>query len=339
MSGVQMVSVIVGDDGMRLDRWFRQHFPQVRHGELEKMLRKGQVRVDGGRVKANRRLVMGESIRVPPVRDKRDDKPTQTRPLSREDREFMRELVIYEDHHLIALNKPFGLAVQGGAKTNRHIDGMLEALTADTKASKSGAVERGERPRLVHRLDRDTGGLLLLGKSRKSTALLADFFKTQKIKKEYWALCAGLPSPRQGTINFSIAKKMIRVREEDQERMVAAEGEDAKRAITDYQIIDEAGGTASFVALRPRTGRTHQLRVHCVAMGTPIIGDGKYGGPAARLEGVASKMHLFCRAMTLPNIAGGPPITLRANLTGHMRETWKFFNFDANAEFDWPELD
>ena len=320
-----MVTVSSADEGMRLDRWFRQHFPQVRHGELEKMLRKGQVRVDGGRVKASRRVASGETIRVPPVNDA-SVKKQPPRDLSREDRDFIREMVIHEDDHVIALNKPFGLAVQGGAKTTRHIDGMLDALASD-----------GERPRLVHRLDRDTGGVLLLGKSRKAAAVLSEAFKTHEVQKEYWALCAGIPSPREGTILLPIAKKMIRVREEDHERMVAAAGEEAKKAVTDYQIVEEAGGKASFLALRPRTGRTHQLRVHCAAMGNPIIGDGKYGGDKSRMEGVSGRMHLFCRAMSFPNIAGGRPVMVQAALTGHMKKTWGFFAFDATPEIIWPE--
>jgi 23S rRNA pseudouridine955/2504/2580 synthase len=321
-----MIEVADKDDGLRLDRWFKLHYPQVRHGQLEKMLRKGQIRVDGGRSKANRRLVTGEVVRVPPLDDAAAPAKKAPRVLSTDDKKFIKSLVIYEDHHLIALNKPFGLAVQGGAKTTRHIDGMLDALA-----------EKGERPRLVHRLDRDTGGLLILGKSRKSAALLSEAFQRHQVQKEYWALVFKMPHPQQGTIDLPLAKKMVMVGEDGHERMVPAQGEDVKKAYTDFQVVEEAGGKASFVALRPKTGRTHQLRVHCAAIGHPIIGDGKYGGEKARMEGVAPKMHLFCRAMTFPNPAGGRPITLSADLSGHMKDTWKFFNFSMTPEIEWPE--
>ncbi|WP_306253640.1 RluA family pseudouridine synthase [Parvularcula sp. IMCC14364] len=328
MTGVRMIEVKAADSEMRLDRWFRQHFPQVRHGDLEKMLRKGNIRVDGAKVKANHRLATGETVRVPPVPE-RDAAPIQKseQHISSDDRAFMESLVIYRDRHVLALNKPFGIAVQGGARTSRHIDGLLDALA-----------ENGERPRLVHRLDRDTGGLLILGRTRKAAAFLSEAFQRHQVQKEYWALCAGMPHPMEGTIDLPIAKKMVRIGVDEQERMVAADGEEARKAFTDYQVVEEAGGKACFLALRPLTGRTHQLRVHCAAMGHPIVGDGKYGGVRARLEGVSPKMHLACRAMVFPNPAGGRPLNLRAGLTGHMAKSWQFFNFSNEPEIIWPEL-
>ncbi len=330
MSGVKMVEVVDKDDDMRLDRWFKQYYPQVKHGQLEKMLRKGNIRVDGGRVKANHKLVCGQVIRVPPI-SKEVSPPRQTNEtrLSAEDRDFIRELVFYEDQHIIALNKPFGIAVQGGKNTRRHLDGMLDALTP----------RLGDRPRLAHRLDRDTGGVLILAKSRKSAAHLTEAFKRHQVQKEYWALCVGEPDSVQGRIDMPIAKKMIRINQEDQERMVPADGEDAKKAITDYQVVEFAGRKASFVAMRPLTGRTHQLRVHSSAIGHPIVGDGKYGGDKAKVEGLSPKMHLFCRAMVVPNLAGGRPKHIQAELTGHMAQSWKFFGFSLNPEIIWPELD
>lgn len=308
---------------MRLDRWFRAHFPQVRHGELEKYLRKGQVRVAGGRVKANRRLEAGEEIRIPPLPENPGPEPVKKS--NPADAELIRRMIVFEDDAIIALNKPFGLAVQGGAGTKHHLDGMLAALE-----------KNGERPRLVHRLDRDTGGLLLVAKTRQAAQRLGDAFKGHDVDKTYWALVAGVPRPHQGTINLSIAKKMTRVGEGEEERVVPVEGGDAKKALTDYQLIEEAG-TVSFLAMRPVTGRTHQLRVHAAAIGCPIVGDGKYGGAAARIEGVSPKLHLFCRSMTFPHPATGRRMTLKASLEGHMLETWKFFSFDRNAKAEWPE--
>ncbi len=291
MSGVQTRTVKPDEAGMRLDRWFKANFPQVRHGELEKFLRKGQVRVAGGRVKASRRLEAGEEIRIPPLSDAPKPAPRRHDPA---DAEAIRRMTVFEDDSIIALNKPFGLAVQGGAGMKQHIDGMLRALEKDD-----------ERPRLVHRLDKDTGGLLLIAKTRQAAQRLADAFKGHAVDKTYWALAAGSPRPREGTINMPIAKKMTRVGDGEEERVVPVDGEDAKRAITDYQIIEDAG-TVSFLAMRPVTGRTHQLRVHAAAIGCPIVGDGKYGGEKAHIEGVSPKLHLFCRSIPfrIPRRAG-----------------------------------
>ena len=322
MSGVQNIKVTADESGMRLDRWFKAHFPQVRHGELEKYLRKGQVRVSGGRVKASRRLETDEEIRIPPLSDNPAPAPRTYNP---NDAEAVRKLIIFEDDAIIALNKPFGLAVQGGTNTKQHLDGMLGSLEKD-----------GERPRLVHRLDKDTGGLMLVAKTRQAAHRLGEAFKNHDVDKTYWSLVAGVPRPQEGTINLPIAKKMTRVGEGEEERVVPVDGEDAKKAITDYQIMEEAG-TVSFLAMRPVTGRTHQLRVHAAAIGCPVIGDGKYGGVASRLEGVSPKLHLFCQSMTFPHPKTGRKMTLMAPLTGHMLETWKFFSFEKNASVEWPE--
>ena len=197
MSQVQHVLVLEADDGLRLDRWFRKNFPQVRHGALEKYLRKGQVRVDGGRVKASHRVASGQTVRIPPIDETQMAPPAvKEKILSDRDKDFVRGLVLYEDDGLLVLNKPFGLAVQGGTNTKRHIDGLL------------GAFGRGDaRPRLVHRLDRDTGGLLVLAKSRKSAKALGEFFQRHQVDKTYWALVAGVPVPREGRIDLPIAKR------------------------------------------------------------------------------------------------------------------------------------
>jgi len=323
MTGVQTKTVSTDEEGMRLDRWFKAHFPAVRHGELEKYLRKGQVRVAGGRVKANRRLEAGEEIRIPPLQDA---PAPGKKTYSPKDAEAIRRLIIFEDDAFMAINKPFGLAVQGGTNTKQHLDGMLAALEKD-----------GERPRLVHRLDKDTGGLMLIAKTRQAAQRLGDAFQGHDVSKTYWALTAGAPRPREGTIDMPIAKKMVRIGDGEEERVVPADGEGAKKAITDYQTLEEAGHGVAFLAMRPVTGRTHQLRVHAAAVGCPIIGDGKYGGAKSHLEGVSPKLHLFCRSMTFPHPKTGRTMTLTAPLIGHMLETWKFFSFDVNAKCEWPE--
>lgn len=325
MSGVETRIVEAKDSGLRLDRWFRTYFPGLNHGALEKLLRTGQIRVNGGRVKANRRVEAGEAIRIPPIDP--SGAPARAEPSpKREDIEFIRKLTIYEDDAILAINKPFGLAVQGGAKTPRHVDGMLASLE-----------RKGERPRLVHRLDQETGGLLILAKTRLAAAHLGKSFAGHDVLKTYWALVAGAPELPQGTINLAIAKKMVRIGDSDQERMAPAEGEEAKKAITDYMTLDHAG-PVSFLALKPLTGRTHQLRVHCAAMGTPIVGDRKYGGVGAIIEGVPPGLQLFCREMTFPHPDDGREIMLTAPLEGRMKETWELFGFDQEAAVEWPDL-
>lgn len=325
MSGVQTVTVAEKDGGLRLDRWFRNNFPDLSHVRLEKLLRTGQVRVNGGRVKASRRIEAGETIRIPPIESA--PAPTKASPPPRKDASaFLRKITLFEDDHLLALNKPFGLAVQGGTKTREHVDGMLAALEKD-----------GERPRLVHRLDADTGGLLIIAKTRRAAAALAKSFQGRGVEKTYWALCAGAPEHREGTINLPIAKKMVWTRDGQREQMAPADDEEAKTAITDYMTLDGAG-PVSFLALKPVTGRTHQLRVHCAAIGAPIVGDRKYGGPRARVEGAGEGLHLFCRSMTFPHPETGKSMTLTAPLTGAMKASFALFDFDADAKVVWPSL-
>ena len=326
MSGVQIKIVGEDEQGMRLDRWFKLHFPQLRHGELEKCLRKGQIRVSGGRSKANRRLEAGEEIRVPPISDSEGKRDPAPRRLSENDAKFIRSLVIYEDDDVIAINKPAGLAVQGGTNTKRHVDGMLPALA-----------NGDERPRLVHRLDRDTSGLLVLARNRRAAQSLSDAFAQRAVEKTYWALVCGEPRPSEGTIKMPVEKQDFGAAGE---RMTAQSGPAtvrAKPAITHYQLIDSAGGRASFVAMRPVTGRTHQLRVHASAIETPIVGDRKYGGSAAVLEGVDDALHLMCRSMIFRHPRTQKLMTLSASLSGHMAKTWKFFGFETDIDVQWPE--
>jgi 23S rRNA pseudouridine955/2504/2580 synthase len=230
-------------------------------------------------------------------------------------------LVIYRDDDVIALNKPAGLAVQGGTKTTRHLDAMLDALRFGSK----------ERPRLVHRLDRDTSGVLLLARSARVAAKLGKTFQGRDVRKMYWALVAGVPEVSRGRIDLPVAKRLGR----RGERMTA-DAQEGKRAVTLYSVIETAAKKASWLALWPLTGRTHQLRVHCAAMGHPIIGDAKYGGKSAFLaaEGVARRLHLHARALCLPHPSGKGEIRVVADLPGHMAESWDLFGFDRNYSGD-----
>jgi len=319
MSRVQHIDVAEADDGIRLDRWFKRHYPALKHGRLEKLLRKGQIRVDGGRVKANARLEAGQTVRVPPLEDE-DTRAQRPRDLiSPEDQDFIRSLVIFENKDLIAINKPPGLAVQGGTKTTRHVDGMLEGLRADG----------GERPKLVHRLDKDTSGVLVLAKTAKSAAALSRAFQGRDVEKTYWCLTIGVPHPLRGTIDLPLAKRHAG---QGGEQMVPAKqrDEDALSAITHYAVVENTGKKAAWIAVMPWTGRTHQIRVHMAALETPIVGDGKYGGEHAFLGGnISKKLHLHARSLVLP---GG--VTITAPLSHHMKKTWEFFGFDLKSDGD-----
>jgi 23S rRNA pseudouridine955/2504/2580 synthase len=320
----QLIQVSTDEADIRLDRWFRRHFPGVQHGRLEKLLRTGQVRVDGKRAKASHRLAQGETIRVPPGIEQGASERTERPPVRENDARFVQSLVIHRDRDVIAINKPPGLAVQGGTGTTRHLDGMLDALRFDAE----------ERPRLVHRLDRDTSGVMLLARSARSAAQLSEAFRHKSARKIYWALVAGVPRPAQGKIDLALAKEGGPAGER-----VAAD-DDGKRAITLYSVMDRIGDKAAWLALLPLTGRTHQLRVHCAeAIGTPIVGDHKYGGDRADLPGqeIGRHMHLHARTLVLPQPAGGT-LTVTAPLPEHMRATWAFFGFDPDAKDDpFPE--
>jgi 23S rRNA pseudouridine955/2504/2580 synthase len=327
MSGVQTVKVADDEADLRLDRWFKRRFPLLGHGRLEKLLRTGQVRIDGKRAKANARLEPGQEIRLPPGVDK--PPPEGKGPPGREERprvtaadaDYVRSLVIHRDEDVIALNKPPGLAVQGGTGTHRHLDGMLDALRFDAT----------DRPRLVHRLDRDTSGVLLLARTRRAAARLAASFRGKTARKLYWALVAGAPKPERGQVDIPLAKEAGPLGER-----VARNDEDGQRAVTLYATVETASHHAAWLVMWPLTGRTHQLRVHTAqGLGLPIVGDSKYGGKEALMTGsVSRKLHLHARSIVLPHPSGEGILKVSAKLPDHMRETWELFDFDADAEVD-----
>ncbi|MEN3976188.1 RluA family pseudouridine synthase [Emcibacter sp. SYSU 3D8] len=317
MSVVQTISVKPADADQRLDRWFKQHFPALSFGHLQKLLRTGQIRVGGKRAKADYRLLAGDQIRIPPMGEMAlpMKKPLPAPPRS-EDVQMLQDAVLYKDDHVIVINKPPGLAVQGGTSIGKHLDGMLEAL-------RFGA---SDRPRLVHRLDKDTSGVLVLARSRQAAAALALSFKDRKTRKTYWALVTGVPSPNEGEITSMMEKDG-----EEDERV--RPGDKGLKAITEYKVIENAGNALCWLALRPVTGRTHQLRVHCAQLGTPIISDGKYGSEDSFRDGISSKLHLHARNIVIPHPVRGT-IDVTAPLPPHMRETWALFEFDPNMRQD-----
>jgi 23S rRNA pseudouridine955/2504/2580 synthase len=319
-TGVETRAVAPADADLRLDRWFKRHYPQLGFGHLARLLRTGQVRVDGKRAKPGQRLAAGQQIRVPPLdaAAAASTAPARRAPaaVADADARALQAAVIYQDDDIIAINKPSGLAVQGGSGTRRHVDGMLDALRFDA----------AERPRLVHRLDKDTSGVLVLARHAAMAARLASLFRGRDVAKTYWALVAGVPEDMRGEISLALAKRPGA----GGEKMVAdAEG---LPATTVYEVAEAIGNRMAWLVLRPRTGRTHQLRVHCEALGTPIVGDGKYGGSAAFIDGVANRLHLHARRIAFRHPENGRPVAIEAPLTGHMLETWRFLGLDPDAE-------
>lgn len=299
---------------IRLDRWFHRHFPALTQGALQKMLRTGQIRVDGKRAEANTRLAPGQVLRIPPMPNAPAPKP-EPKPVDAREAAALERLVLYRDESVMAIDKPQGMAVQGGPGITRHLDGMLDAL-------RYGAPDR---PRLVHRLDRDTTGVLLLARTPAAAAKLASAFRGRDAEKTYWAIVVGRPHPLEGRIDMSLAKQGGA----RGERTVPSDARDAARAVTLYRTVDSAQKRAALLELTPLTGRTHQLRVHCAAaLGCPILGDGKYGGAAAHPEGFGDRtLHLHARALRIPHPEGGV-LELAAPLPPHMKETFGFLGFD-----------
>ncbi len=307
---------------LRLDRWFRRHFPGVTQGAIQKLCRTGQVRVDGKRAEAATRLAPGQSIRIPPLPAAAPAKPDAPAEFSPSIRRELEGMILHADDHVIVINKPHGLAVQGGPGIVRHLDGLLDGLRMGSE----------HRPRLVHRLDRDTSGCLVLARTPGTAAKLAASFRGRDVNKTYWALVAGRPVPVEGRIDLPL----LRYTGLRGERSVPAARDDKEgsRAVTDYTTVDNAGQKLAWLALSPITGRTHQLRVHCVALGAPIVGDVKYhepdqnGAGTALIEGLSDKLHLHARALDLPHPAGGRLI-VEAELPPHMRESFRTLGFQA----------
>ncbi|MCW1427737.1 RluA family pseudouridine synthase [Novosphingobium sp. JCM 18896] len=313
---VRQFTVGADDDGVRLDRWFKRHLPQVGFATVSRWARTGQIRVDGKRAGVDDRLTKGQVLRVPPggtIPEKGGARPR--RELTEEQIEKAEAMVLTQDRAAIVLNKPPGLATQGGSGTKEHVDGLLDAFAAD-----------GPRPRLVHRLDKDTSGVLLIARTPGSAAYFSKRFSTRTARKIYWALIVGVPSIEDGMIELPLAKQPGT----GGEKMMVDESEQGQPARTRYRVIDRAGNRAAWVELQPFTGRTHQLRVHMAAIGHPIVGDGKYGGPDAFLSGTISrKMHLHARRLIIDH-PDGAPLDVTAPLPEHFAMGMEQLGFDED---------
>lgn len=334
MSEVQFLTVTEDEAGSRLDRFLKRHFPQLTQGAIEKLCRTGQVRVDKGRAKGADHVAPGQVVRVPPLPDAPAPAPDRPVGISAADAKMIQDCVLWKDEHIIILNKPAGLASQGGSgQGERHVDGLCEALKFGYK----------DKPKLVHRLDKDTSGLLMLARTDRVARGLSEALRHRNTRKIYWALVAGVPNPKKGSLKWGLMKTGGR----GDEKMVCvhpakmADFPDAKRAQTDYFVLWFLATRMSWMALEPVTGRTHQLRAHMAEMGHPIIGDGKYGGSKADNMGdgwgggiggdVAKKLHLHARLLSFEHPITKKMMTFTAPLPEHMAKTWKML--------DWHEKD
>ena len=337
MSGVKLLTVSEDEGEQRLDKWMKRRFPQLSQGHIEKMCRTGQIRVDSGRVKAADRITPGQTVRVPPLPDTEAPSRPRQDGVSAADTKMIQDCVIFKDEHMIVLNKPPGLPSQGGSgQGDRHVDGLTEALKFGYK----------DRPKLVHRLDKDTSGVLMLARTDRVARALSEALRHRNTRKIYWAVVAGVPNPRKGSIKYGLMKAPGHGKRGEGEKMICVhpakmnDYPDAKRAHTDFFTLWFLGTRLSWMALEPVTGRTHQLRAHMAEIGHPILGDGKYGGGEQENMGdgwgasiggdLSRKLHLHARMLTVEHPITKKLMTFTAPLPDHMARTWKTLDWKEN---------
>jgi 23S rRNA pseudouridine955/2504/2580 synthase len=315
---VQTVAVTADESGMRVDRFLEARFPSLSFSHIQRVIRKGELRVDGKRADGKDRLTAGQAVRIPPLRLE-TPKPDGPSDAEEKTRAFLRSITLFEDDDVLVFNKPMGLSVQGGSGTTRHVDGMLDVLRD----------RHGQRPRLVHRLDKDTSGCLLVAKTRFAAAALAQSFRSRETRKIYWALVAGVPKPRQGRISTFLAKEE---REDESVMRIARHGEEgASHAVTYYAVVETSAQQLAWLSLKPVTGRTHQLRAHLAHIEHPIVGDPKYFNKEnwSLPGGIQNRLHLLARRIAVPHPRGGV-IDVTAPLPSHMVQSWNLLGLDVN---------
>jgi 23S rRNA pseudouridine955/2504/2580 synthase len=321
-SKVQTVAVTADENGMRVDRFLEARFPGLSFSHIQRVIRKGELRVDGRRADSRDRLETGQNVRIPPLKLDPAKAPSEKSEAAQKTLGALKDMILFEDDDVLVLNKPAGLAVQGGSGTTRHLDQMLEAMR-DAK---------GQKPRLVHRLDKETSGCILVAKTRFAAAALAKSFRSRSARKIYWALVAGVPKPKQGRISTYLAKEEM---EDDSIMRVAAHGEEgAMHAVTYYAVVETSASKLAWVSLKPVTGRTHQLRAHMAHVEHPIVGDPKYFS-IENWElpgGLQNRLHLLARRIVIPHPRGGV-IDATAPLPPHMLQSWNLLGLDAR-QFD-----
>ena len=324
MSGGRIVKVTEEDDGQRLDRWLKKRAPEIPYALVQKLIRKGAIRVDGRKAKTDARLAAGQEVRLPDVEDRGQREGPKPMKIGANDAAYMKSMVIFDDGDIVALNKPGDIASQGGGGVERHIDGLLSLLED----------KKGRRPRLIHRLDRDTSGVLLCARSPEAVRNLGKAFHDRNAQKIYWAITIPAPERQEGTIKAPLAKAAGPLKD----RMYVNDGEDSQMAVTDFIVADRVGTKAAFVMFLPRTGRTHQIRVHAAdVLNCPILGDDKYGGARARLEGMdlGGRLHLHARRLVLPHPKqAGKTLDFTAPLPPDLLKSWKELGFDAQQDTD-----
>lgn len=323
MSGIENRTVDTDEAGMRLDRWFKVHFPGLGFGQLQKLLRTGQIRLDGSRAKSDTRIREGQTVRIPPlaVDSKAPALVTSRTIRGQGDGDALSAMLLHEDDKVLVINKPAGIAVQGGSGITRHIDGMLEAWRN----------KKGEKPRLVHRIDRDTSGILVIARTRQAAVQLTKAFRERSTRKTYWAVVKGVPKKPTGRISNYLLR--VQTPEGDKMRVVPHGTDGAEHAVTIYRLIEQAGRNLSWLEMEPETGRMHQLRVHAADIGCPIIGDPKYFEADQNWQfpgGIQKRLHLHARHIAIPHPSGGV-LDVTAPLPPHMVQTFNLLGFDEAA--------
>lgn len=307
--------IATDDDGQRLDRFLKKAFPTLSFGQTQKLIRTGQIRINGKRAKADSRLSANDELRLPPSLQGSHHKFEKQ--FSQKDRDFIEFIILFEDDCILALNKPAGLAVQGGSKTKKHLDGMLNSYE-----------KKGVKPRLCHRLDKDTSGVIILGKTAEATRELTHAFQVHDVQKTYWAITTPSPEMQNGTIDAPIGKSPIRA---DGGELMMHDPENGKNAITDFEVLDHAGKQAALVAFYPQTGRTHQIRVHAAIIGAALLGDRKYNIDPFPFESddIYQGLHLHARAITFPHPNTGKMVTIEANIPKTFSQSMKSLGFSV----------